>query len=183
MSNIKSKIMIFFVVFSLIFNFNSKGYSTIFEAKKENKKIEIYSLDIKNTQTGFYQLFDNFKLSEDISFFKKPSSEINTAKQILYAYFLSFPSAIIGMILGLLSPFINFLIQKIFNIQNESSSDSSLRESFLFDTFIYLAMSFGISLSISDNFILNLFENVSDLLNMILKLFLLSGYLLLFFSF
>ncbi|MEK7433466.1 MAG: hypothetical protein AABZ74_10065 [Cyanobacteriota bacterium] len=148
MSNIKSKVMFFFVVFSLIFNFNTKGYSAIFETKKENTKIEIYSLDIKNTQTEFYQLFNNNQFKTDVSSLETPSPEAYIVKQIFSGYLNAFPFAIIGMILGLFSPFINFLLKNSFKDSIESYSNDSLREAILFSLFTYLGMSFGITLAI-----------------------------------
>lgn len=148
MSNIKSKIMIFFVVFSLIFNFNSKGYSTVFETQKENTKVEIYSLDLKNTQTGFYELFNNRQFTSDSFSLKDPDSKL-IINQILFGYLNAYPSALIGMVIAVLVPLITFIVKMALKDSYYSSQDNA-RQSLLYSLVVYLVMSFGISSIIYD---------------------------------
>ena len=146
MSNIKSKIMVFFVIFSLIFNFNSKGYSSVFETQKEKTKIEIYSLDIKNTQTEFYQLFNNNQFKSDI-FFNENESKI-IINQLISGYLNAYPSGIVGIFFGFLVPLIAFLIKNFFKDQKGFYPDDKLIQSILFSLSVFLGMTYGISSAI-----------------------------------
>ena len=148
MSNIKSKIMVFFVIFSLIFNFNSKGYSSVFETQKENNKIEIYSLDIKNNQTEFYQLFNNRQFIPKNNSLSDIESKI-IINQIVLGYLNAYPSALIGMVMAVLVPLITFLIKNSSKNSYYSTEDDT-RQALLYSLIVYLVMSFGISAIIYD---------------------------------
>lgn len=148
MSNIKSKIMIFFVIFSLIFNFNSKVYSTVFETKKEKTKIEIYTLDIKNTHTEFYQSLNSIEFKTDNFSLNNLESKI-IINQILFGYLNAYPSALIAMVTAVYIPLIIFSIKSYLKNTYYSKEDNT-RQALLYSFVFYLIMSFALSSIIYD---------------------------------